>query len=218
MTFDELEAEAGTAALTISGGFHPTSGDNVPERCETLLLLSPDEPPFWPHFQQTPEFSDGAPDPLDRWSKRMVGALAQSWGGQAIFPSDGPPYPPFVAWALATGRCWSSPVDLLVHDKSGLFISFRGAISLPYRVPLSCPGPSPCDACETRACLNSCPVRALTGEGAYDVGKCQDHLKNDAGTACRHGGCLVRRACPISIISGRDPAQSAFHLAAFLKD
>ena len=33
---------------------------------ETVLLLSPDEPGFWPHVSAQPEFADGGPDPLDQ--------------------------------------------------------------------------------------------------------------------------------------------------------
>ena len=87
---------------------------------DTIILLGPKEPEFWPAFSSSEEFADGAPDPLDRYSKRIVGELAQDWGGKAVFPSDGPPYPPFITWALESGEIWSSPVGLMVHHRQGL--------------------------------------------------------------------------------------------------
>ena len=70
------------------------------------------------------------PDPVDRWSRRVIGRLACDLGAKALFPFGGPPYHPFYQWALRTGRAWESPVRLLVHDTQGLMVSFRGALAL----------------------------------------------------------------------------------------
>ncbi|NHX27468.1 ferredoxin, partial [Escherichia coli] len=80
------------------GAFHPNADDNAPGGCATLILIGPREPGFWPRFSASPEYADGTADPLDRWSKRMIGAVAAETGGRAIFPSDGPPWPPFIDW------------------------------------------------------------------------------------------------------------------------
>jgi hypothetical protein len=165
-------------------------------------------------FSTSPEFSDGAPDPLDRWSARVIGPLAQRFGGQALFPSDGPPYPPFIRWATRTGQCWPSPVGLLVQEQAGLFISYRGALALPGRLELPTPPESPCGDC-ARPCETACPVGALGVDQSYDVPRCRAHVLSSAGADCR-SGCLVRRACPVSQRLGRLPEQSAFHMGAFL--
>lgn len=206
MTLEALDAAARAQALAVMGALHPPEGG-------TLILLGPDEPAFWPVFTASPEYADGAPDPLDRWSKRVIGGLAQTLGAGAEFPSDGPPYPPFITWALDSGRCWSSPVGLLVHDRAGLFASFRGALRLAERLDRPAPpARSPCSYC-LGPCISACPVGAFAG-GAYDVAVCKAHLDTAEGADCWQG-CLVRRACPVSVRYGRLPEQSVFHMKAF---
>ncbi|TNF21009.1 MAG: ferredoxin [Rhodobacteraceae bacterium] len=197
------------------GGFHPGAGDGAPKGCETLLLLGPAEPGFWPIFRASSEFRDGAAHPLDRWSKRVLGALAEGLEGRAVFPSDGPPYAPFIAWAKATGRVRNSPVGILVHDEAGLMVSFRGALALPRRIELPAAPPCPCESCVTKPCLDACPVAALAAGRAYDVPRCKGFLDTGPGRDCMGRGCAVRRACPVSRNWGRQEAQSAFHMRSF---
>ena len=115
---------------------------------------------FWPVFTQAPEYSDGLPDPVDRWSKRHINALARSHEGNAVFPSDGPPYAPFIAWAMNTGRFWQSPTGMMVHDTAGLMISIRGALRLPISVQPEATQ-NPCDTCADRPCATACFDRDL---------------------------------------------------------
>ena len=161
----------------------------------------------------TPEFGDGAPDPLDRWSARVVDELARDHGATALFPF-GDPVRPFVSWAIRSGRAWPSPVTLLVHDAAGLMVSYRGAIAVP---GLQAPAPDvsrPCETCAAKPCLAACPPRALTA-GGYDLDRCHAFLDTERGCACMEGGCLVRRACPVSIRYARLPSQSAWHMRRF---
>lgn len=171
---------------------------------------------WWPVFTASPEYSDQGKNPVDRWSKRIIGALADQFGGQAAFPSDGPPYAPFIAWALATGRFWQSPTGMMVHDTAGLMISIRGALELPVPLPAIPNTPSPCDGCVDKPCIPACPVGALSGDAPYDVPVCKTYLDTPAGSDCMGGGCLVRSACPVSQRFARPPDQSAFHMRAFV--
>jgi epoxyqueuosine reductase len=214
MTLAALSAAARTRALAVLGGFHPNPDDDAPEGCGTLLMLGPDEPRFWPAFTASDEYRDGAPDPMDRWSRRVIGDWAADVGAQALYPFGGPPYLPFYRWALRTGRIHASPVNLLVHDAAGLFVSFRGALALRERIELPPPPPAPCSTCADQPCLTACPVDALTPAG-YDVPRCKSYLDTFAGQDCLTAGCLVRRACPVSHGFGRDPAQSGFHMRHF---
>lgn len=210
-----LTAAAAADRLFVSGGFHPEPGDGAPEGCGTLLLLSPDEPGFWPHVTSQPEFADGAANPMDRWSARVISALAHSFGGQALFPFGGPPWHPFYTWALRSGRAWAAPVTLLVHDRMGLFASYRGALAVPGRWVLPQPPSCPCDGC-ARPCLTACPASAL-GAAGYDVAACHAHLDRPEGKDCLSAGCVTRRACPASIGYGRLGQQSAWHMRQFHK-
>lgn len=179
---------------------------------DTIYLLAPDAKGFWPAFTRSPEYADGAPDPLDRYSKRLIGSLAEVLGGRAVFPSDGPPYPPFIAWALESGHAWASPVGFLVGDRQGLWLSFRGALRVSGERDLPGRGGNPCESCDGQPCRKACPVGAVSG-GSYDVQTCRDWL--DEGGDCMQTGCAVRRACPVSRRYGRLQAQSAFHMRAF---
>ena len=149
----------------------------------------------------------------------MVGRkpIAGSCGGTALFPSDGPPYPPFQRWAQATGRIWQSPAGLLVHAEAGLWVSFRGALALPFDLALP-PAARPCDSCAGKPCLNACPVGALGAQagGLYDVPRCHDYLARPEGQgSCMARGCGVRRACPLSQSHARLEDQSAYHMRQF---
>ena len=204
-----LAEQAARNGLFVAGLAALCPEDGVAPRFRSVALLSPNEPGFWPIFASSPEMTDGRPDPLDRWSKRVIGRIACGLRTKAVFPSDGPPWRPFTAWARRSGRAWPSPVGLLVHDTAGLWISYRGAILLEDEVPETTSQP-PCDACPTRPCLSACPVGALIASG-YDVPRCHAFL--DKGPDCLQG-CRVRRACPVG--QGRRlPQQSEFHMKAF---
>ena len=217
MTYAALQSSLRALHLDIFGAFHPTPEDDTPAGTKTLLMLGPYEPGFWAQFSASAEFHDNKPDPLDRWSKRIVSPWADQLGATALFPSDGPPYAPFIDWALRSGRSWQSPVGLLVHDHAGLFVSFRAAIAFPLQLALPSRPGNPCLTCKTRPCLSACPVDAQKS-GGYDVPACKAFLDTTDGQACMETGCLVRNACPAGHGYGRLPEQSAFHMAAFNPD
>ncbi|WP_226783283.1 ferredoxin [Oceaniglobus trochenteri] len=212
MTLSRVTQALAPNRLTVLGGFHPGPDDGAPGGTGTILLIGPDEPAFWPHFTRQPEYGDGEDDPLDRWSRRALGGVAATLGAHVVFPFGGPPWHPFIGWALKTAQVWTSPVGLLVHGEAGLFVSFRGALCLSDRIDLPAPAPRPCDTCARQPCRTACPVDALT-PGGYDVPACRRFLGTSAGVGCLTAGCAVRRACPVG--RGRLPAQSQFHMKAF---
>lgn len=182
----------------------------------TLVLLGAGAT-FWPVFQTSPEASDGMADPVDRWSQRVIGALADRFGARALYPFGGPPYQPFIGWARASGRAFQSPVGMLVHDTVGLMISYRGALHLGETIETPrATGDSPCSTC-ARPCATACPVGALSDRHGYDIDACHVFLDTEAGQDCMTNGCAARRACPLSPGAGRQPAQSAHHMRAFHK-
>ncbi|MBD3677191.1 MAG: ferredoxin [Rhodobacteraceae bacterium] len=214
MTLEGVARSARAHRLDVFGALHPGPEDHAPAGTGTLVLLGPHEPGFWAHVTAEPEFHDGAPDPVDRWSGRVIGALALALGAESLFPFGGPPYHPFIRWALGSGQCWQSPVSLLVHDRAGLMVSYRGALAFKERFDLPSPAPNPCNTCVDRPCLSACPVGALGTEG-YDLDVCHAFLDTADGSDCLSNGCAVRRACPVSQAYGRLPTQSAHHMKAF---
>jgi hypothetical protein len=215
VTLNDLDALARKLGLAVRGAFHPKAEDLAPSDTQTLVLLGPDEPRFWTVFTASPEYLDGLPHALDRWSKRVTAVLAEPLNGIGVFPYDGPPYAPFISWAHRSEANWSSPVGLLVNRTAGLFISFRAALALSERLDLPSRKDSPCLTCDTPPCETACPVGALAPGQEYDVPACMAHIQSSEGAECRDG-CLVRRACPISKKFGRLAEQSAFHMRAFL--
>lgn len=216
MILDDLAKAAAREQLALLGAVHPKAQDLAPEGCKTLVLLGAAEPGFWPHFTKTPEWRDGRPDPMDRWSTRVISRLAGDVGATALFPFGGPPYQPFFRWALASGHAWQSPVSLLVHATAGLMVSYRGALAFGTQLDLPALPAQPCLTCPDKPCLTACPSGALT-EAGYDVPKCHAFLDTTAGAAQLQQGCHVRRACPVSQSYGRMEAQSAYHMSMFHK-
>lgn len=215
MTLGDIAAAAAAEGLGVVGALHPDGDDGAPAGAETLLLLGPDGAAMWTVFRAAPEAADGAPDPLDRWSARIIGALAARFGGQAVFPFGEPPYAPFFRWALKGSPVWGSKLGMLIHAERGVWVSFRGALALPVRLalPPRAEAARPCDPCPA-PCRAACPVSAFTDAG-YDAAACRAHLDRPEGAPCRDGGCLARRACPVGEAFAPSPEQGAFHLAAF---
>nr|WP_281981738.1 ferredoxin [Thalassorhabdomicrobium marinisediminis] len=201
MTMAEVATAAAAVHLTPLGGFHDEGG--------TTILLGPLEPGFWGFVTGHPAFH--GPDPLDHWSDVTITALADELDAEACFPFGGPPYHPFIAWALRSGEAWQSPVGLLVHKDAGLLVSYRGALRFDRKLDLPAPAPRPCDTCAGQPCRTACPVSAL-GPGGYDVPLCKTHIDTDP--VCR-AACRVRMACPVSQRYGRDQAQTAYHMEVF---
>lgn len=209
-----IAALAAEHRLEVLGGFPCEEEEGLPKGTRSLLLLGPAEPGYWGHVTASTEWQDGAPDPIDRWSRRVIGGMACVLGAKALFPFGGAPYHPFYQWALRTGRVWDSPVRLLVHDQHGLMVSFRGALALKERVEVP-RAERPCEACPA-PCLTACPVGALDASG-YDLPACHSFLDQPAGAQCLNSGCAVRRACPLPLVRARLTEHSAYHMGIFHK-
>lgn len=154
-------------------------------------------------------------DPLDNWSKAIIRPLAELLGATAFFPSD-PPWQPFQQWAMRAEGLKASPLGILIHPVFGLWHGYRGALGFVDSIDIA-EKPidrHPCDSCQDKPCLATCPVGAVTLTG-FDVAGCRAHLRGDQGQAgCMAGGCLARNACPVGAEYRYSPAQRAFHMAA----
>ena len=212
MTEQALNTALVAHGLQSMGHFAITPADDLPLSDGSVVLVGPDEPGFWDIFSASDIYRDGAADPLDRWSRLVLDAIAAEFGGHALFPFGGPPYQPFHTWALRTGQSWASPIGFLVHQTAGLFASYRGALVVPWDMRTA-KGTAPCPSCGERPCQTACPVDAFAD--GYDVAACKTYLGSAAGADCMTRGCAARRACPVGQ-GNRLPAQAAFHMKAFL--
>lgn len=201
--------------LAVVGGFHPEPGDGVPEGVATLVLVGASGVSMWEAFSAAPEVRDGAPDPLDRWSRRVLEGVAAELDARAFFPFGGPPYQPFQRWAALGEGAHPSPVGMQVSAARGLWISYRGALGFAEWLELpDIDRANPCAGCPA-PCLGACPVGAFA-RGRYDVPRCVSHITSPDGAACREGGCLARHACPAGGEAAPPRAQCGFHMAAFI--
>jgi len=209
MNWDDLQIILGDLGLRAAGGFCPQDG----KPAKTIVLIAPDEPAFWDIFARSDEYHDEKPHPMDRWSTRVIGQLADELTATAYFPFGGPPFQPFFQWALATGQAHQSPIRLLVDRHAGLFVAFRGALGFNHVInDLPPTTGSPCDGCDA-PCLRTCPVQAFDGEG-YAAERCKSHVLSPDGKDNLMSGCLARRACPYTL--KRHPSQARFHMRAFV--
>ena len=211
MTLARIAKRVQQDHLDVFGAFHTDQSDTLDSG--TLVLLGPQEPGFWAHFTASDEYTDGAKDPLDRWSKRAISDAADDLGATPYFPF-GAPLQPFLSWATRSGRAWPSPVHLLVHDTAGLWVSYRGALLVPDRLDLPSLPANPCVTCTDQPCRTACPAGAMR-ETDYDLTACHAYLDSAPGTLCLETGCAVRKACPVSQKYHRMDAQSAFHMDQF---
>ena len=163
MSWDEIGAAVQAAGLGVVGAFHPVEDDGAPREIATLLLLGPVGPAMWQAFRAAPEAADGLADPLDRWSRRVVGGLADRFGGAAFFPFGGPPWHSFQRWAARGEGAVVSPVAMQASPSRGLWASYRGALGFAGRLALPQRSVAdPCLGCPA-PCLTACPVDAFAG-------------------------------------------------------
>src|SRR5215213_9841429 len=88
LSYEGIVAQAAACQLEVLGGFLAEDDPTLPKGTRTLVMLGPLEPGFWPAIQAS-EFW-GGPDPVDRWSRQVVGTLACDLGAKALFPFGGP--------------------------------------------------------------------------------------------------------------------------------
>jgi hypothetical protein len=209
MRLDRLDKQIAPLGLAISGALHYAS-----PQIKTLILLSPSSV-FWDVFKCSPENTDGAINPIDRWSTRVITALAEQVSAQPKFPFGGPPYAPFLDWAKQSGRAFTSPLGMLVHDTYGMMISYRGALAFDRVIHLEQKNQSsPCETCVDKPCLTACPVNAITDRG-YDVETCHKYLNTTLGETCMTQACQIRTSCPVSVAVKRESAHNLLHMRAF---
>lgn len=225
---DDLTAILAEQGLLLRGGFRPAPGTPLPSlpgdrTAGFVVMVGNAGPDSWHHFARSPEMRDGAPDPMNRWTKRVVDAIASRFHSLALYPSDGPPYYPFQRWAQQAEAVFPSPLGILIHPRFGLWHAYRAALLFANPEDLGLEsfdqgrgiGDHPCESCREKPCLSACPVGAFTGT-LYRVDDCASHVASPAGTDCRAGYCRARRACPIGLDYIYDQEQAAFHMAAFL--
>lgn len=204
------------------GGFDFAPGEDAAvgpsgQPARSVLLVGQVGAAPWPHFSRWRASQPaGLQDPLDTWSRAVIGEVARLFGARAVGPSDRP-YLPFQQWAMRAEGLRPSPLGILMHPRYGLWHAYRGALLFDAALGL---GEAEkvnhlCDACIEKPCLKSCPVDAYDGRG-FEHQACLSHVRGTTGGRCREGGCLDRNACPHGV-DYRYPAEmQVFHMASFM--
>lgn len=181
----------------------------------SVVLLGNIGGSIWPAFSNWKKKYDG-PDPLDTWSKAIIGPLACKLGATAYFPSDAP-YQPFQRWGVEAEDLTPSPLGILLHPRYGLWHGYRGALGFSFEV--DCPPKSGAAAKPPlweAVCAAACPARAVTPV-RFDVGRCRAYLKTEAGrSTCMTDGCAARNACPVGTEYRYSSEQLRFHMQALV--
>ncbi len=220
---EEITAALGVNGLILRGGFNFRSGDTPPTgisnvTAKSVLLVGQAGAAPWPHFLrwrgQQPQ---AIANPLDTWSRQVIGEVALVFRARAVSPSD-KPYLPFQQWAMRAEGLKPSPLGILMHPQYGLWHAYRGALLFEQQIEFPEAGETIhlCDRCIEKPCLKSCPVDAYSREGfAYQA--CLSHVRGPDGEPCRSGGCLDRNACPYGTSYRYPPEVQAFHMASFAR-
>ncbi|HEY6629971.1 MAG TPA: hypothetical protein VIZ90_00830, partial [Rhizobiaceae bacterium] len=164
-----LAAALSGNGLILRGGFNfapvetAPPGPSGPAAKSVLLVGQAGEGP-WPHFlrwRQSQPHDLG--NPLDTWSRLVIGAVADEFGARAVSPSDRP-YLPFQQWAMHAEGLKPSPLGILMHPEYGLWHAYRGALLFDVDIPIQAPEAviHLCDLCPGKPCLKSCPADAYS--------------------------------------------------------
>ena len=204
--------------LAVRGAFHPGPKDGVPAlpdgaAARTLVMVGNIGPALWAQVRAAPEAA--GPDPIDRWTKRVLGGLADA----TLFPFGGPPHYPFQRWARRADPTLAvSPLGILIHPEFGLWHALRGALLFRARLelPTAEARASPCETCSGKPCLTTCPVDAFSAHG-YDVVTCRTYLGTLSGQPCMIQGCQARLACPIGRAYAYGGSLAQHHMRAFAR-
>jgi epoxyqueuosine reductase QueG len=191
--------------------------DRLLPGARAALIVGSGGPTFFDRFaSESPEARDGAPNPLDRFTARVVGAAVA--GALAPLAVAHATYFPFVASAplipfqrlgRAAGLGGPGPLGLQIHPVYGPWWAYRALVvvdrELP-RVPAPGDGCAGCDA----PCIAACPASAVAVTG-FVVPAC--HARRLAAEACRLS-CAARIACVRGPEHRYSDSQLGFHMSA----
>jgi epoxyqueuosine reductase QueG len=187
------------------------------------LIVGSGGPYFFERFLAAPEAGDGAANPLDRFTARIVAGLAE----EALAPlgvahavhfpflqiasAGRAPIIPFQRLGRAAGLGGPGPLGLQIHPDYGPWWAYRALIVIDRELA---PLPPPGDGCADcpAPCVAACPAGAVRRAG-FDVPSC--HARRLSAEPCRLS-CAARIACVRGPQHRYSDRQLAFHMAASL--
>ncbi len=229
MQLNDIQKHISDNGLLVRGGYNTTDDDDLPAivdktgnkgSARALVMIGNAGPAMWRSFIDSYEYQDGMPDPLDRWTRKVITKVAEVLDTGVVFPFDGPPWWPFQRWCAQCEKLSVSPLGILMHAEYGLWHALRAALLFDHSLDelndfigsTDEQKGIACQSCEQRICLASCPVSAYSTKG-YNTGRCIAHIQSEDN--CLKRGCLARQACPEAVKHRYDTEEEIFHLQAF---
>lgn len=191
--------------------------DRLLPGARAALVVGSGGPTFFDRFaREAPEAHDGAPNPLDRFTARVVvaavaGALSPlAVTHAAYFPFTGSaPLIPFQRLGRAAGLGGPGPLGLQIHPVFGAWWAYRALVVVDRELPTAPALGDGCAGCDA-PCVAACPAGAVAVTG-FDVPAC--HARRLSVDACRLS-CAARIACVRGPEHRYSDGQLAFHMAA----
>jgi epoxyqueuosine reductase QueG len=185
----------------------------------SALIVGSGGPAFFDRFARAAEASDGAANPLDRYTRRVVEdaldeALDPLGPRRAVhFPFGTRPLIPFQRLGWAAGLGGPGPLGLQIHPTYGAWWAYRALAVVDCALPASRPPGDGCAGCDA-PCVAACPAAAVARTG-FVVSACQ--ARRLVAEPCRLS-CVARIACVRGPEHRYSEAELAFHMAASMPD
>ena len=163
---------------------------------EKLVLLGMGGSGLWERIRQEncpeTELFDSASE------KAVLEVCSRFWGGakpRLLYPGSALiPLQKLGRWA---GWASSSPLGMDISPRYGPWFAYRAAflVDAPLECTKTLTATSPCDHCESKPCIQACPVGAVTRDQTIAMSLCLPQRLADprgCGVSCRS-----RLACPV---------------------
>jgi hypothetical protein len=200
-------------AFDVAAG--PLALDDLLAGAAGALIVGSGGPTFFDRFDAGPEAVDGVPNPLDRYTERVVtGAardlLAPRGSAHAVhFPFGVRPLIPFQRLGRAAGLGGPGPLGLQIHPTFGPWWAYRALIVLDRPLPAAPPTGDGCAGCDA-PCVAACPAGAVARTG-FDIVSCQ--ARRLVAEPCRLS-CVARITCVRGPEHRYRDEELAFHMRA----
>ncbi|MEM7130852.1 MAG: hypothetical protein AAF702_31295 [Chloroflexota bacterium] len=165
-----------------------------------LILLGHGGRQLWRSLKQDDTASK---DPVDDFSQRFACQFIQDYLDDAqthfLYPGSIPLS--LIRLGELAGWSYPSPLGLGINPIYGLWFAYRAAFltaaDVSPTVPLAEPhnAQHPCESCQDKPCITTCPVRAVQWNQPFNIESCYNHRRADASPCVDR--CLSRLACPV---------------------
>lgn len=160
-----------------------------------LIVLANAGKTFWDNFLR---YKPKSTDPIDEYSIEIIRNYFTKEhphiNFKIIYP--GPSIIPLQKIGAMAGWHNPSPFMVGINRNWGSWFAYRVVLlsksSFQENSPMT--NPSPCDSCEEKACINSCPANALSNLG-LNLEKCSEY-RIKKNSICRDQ-CYARIKCPV---------------------